>query len=131
MRYEYIKIMFLVLIIVLLNSCNKTEEKEEACCTDEKASSEISSTDLPDESIYFLESEWENQNSEIVPISYFKGNIVISAMIFTNCPSACPRIVSDLVRIQDGLKEDKKENVKFLLISMDPENDTPEKMRVF
>ena len=47
-------------------------------------------------------------------------------MIFTPCESACPRILSDLGRIEDELPRDRKEEVRFFLVSMDGERDTPE-----
>ena len=52
-------------------------------------------------------------------------------MIFTNCPSACPRIVADLKIIESTLSEDERARIQFLLISMDPERDNPTQMSRF
>lgn len=86
---------------------------------------------LPENSIYHLTSEWKTQNGETVQLKSFGGKIIVAAMIFTSCRSACPRITADLQRIEAGLKSKYKNNVRFLLISMDPERDTPEKLKQF
>ncbi len=86
---------------------------------------------LPETSIYNLDSEWKTQNGDVVQLKYFGGKVNVAAMIFTACRSACPRITADLQRIDEGLKSKYKNDVKFLLISMDPERDTPEKLKQF
>ncbi|MCW5909133.1 MAG: SCO family protein [Chitinophagales bacterium] len=86
---------------------------------------------LPENSIYNLTSEWKTQEGETVQLKNFGGKINVAAMIFTACRSACPRITADLQRIDAGLKNKHKSDVRFLLISMDPERDTPEKLKKF
>ena len=53
-------------------------------------------------------------------------------MIYTSCEVACPRIVSDLKRVEDWTKEqDLGDEVQFLLVSFDPDVDTPAKLKQF
>lgn len=64
----------------------------------------------------------------MINIEGLKGKVTVLAMIYASCKAACPRIIADLKRIESGLG-DKKDSIKFVLISMDPENDPPEKLR--
>ena len=52
-------------------------------------------------------------------------------MVFTHCESACPRIVADMQRIESSLSETELQKVTFLLVSMDPERDTPARLTEF
>lgn len=52
-------------------------------------------------------------------------------MVFTHCESACPRIVADMQRIESTLSEKELQQISFLLISMDPERDTPARLTEF
>jgi protein SCO1/2 len=83
------------------------------------------------ESIYNLGSIWKTQEYDSVQLQIFAGKITIAAMVFTHCESACPRIVADMQRIESGLTGDELRQVNFLLISMDPDRDTPARMKEF
>jgi len=53
------------------------------------------------------------------------NKITVAAMVFTNCESACPRIVADIQRIEKAFTKEELQNIQFLLITMDPARDTP------
>lgn len=120
----------LALILIMITSCGKKTENGKCCNTTEDA--EVAKTnEISDESVFLLESQWENQQAEQKNLSDYGGKIVVGAMIFTNCPSACPRIVADIKLIESSLTEDERNQIQFLLISMDPERDNPAQMRRF
>ena len=126
------KISFVVFILFLtiLISCNKkAETKTRSCCSKEKTSETL--TEISGESIYNLTSTWTTQKNENLKLDHFKNKIVIAAMVFTHCESACPRIVADMQRIEASLSEKELQQVTFLLISMDPERDTPVRLTEF
>ena len=50
-------------------------------------------------------------------------------MIYTSCVHACPMIVSDMKKIAGGLPENG--GVQYVLVSFDPDRDTPERLRDF
>jgi protein SCO1/2 len=60
-----------------------------------------------------------------------KGKVLVMVMIYTSCKSACPRLVADMRNIESRLPEKIKENVKLVLVSIDPEVDTPERLKSF
>jgi protein SCO1/2 len=116
--------------VFLLTSCSKKTEKGDCCKTGHNTVAE-KALEISDESVFLLESQWENQKNEQKKLSDYGGKVIVGAMIFTNCPSACPRIVADLKIIESTLSEDERARIQFLLISMDPERDNPAQMSRF
>ena len=129
-KMKKIKYVFLILVFLQF-SCNTNKEEKSCCKKDGKTEEKTSGAVNSDESIYNLESDWKMQNNEVVKLSRLAGKSVIAAMVFTHCESACPRIVADIKRIEKELSPEEKANTTFLLISMDPERDTPERFKEF
>lgn len=73
-----------------------------------------------------------NQNgAEIIFPDFAKGRTTIVGYIFTNCPDICPLTTNNMRLIQERLKKEKVEDVNFVSISFDPENDKPEVLKKF
>lgn len=81
-----------------------------------------------DESVYQLESLWKTQTNEEVALKTFMGSPTVVAMIYSSCKNACPRIISDMKSIQATVEQSHPKKVQFVLVSVDPEVDTPEKL---
>jgi len=127
MKGSFVIIIFCTAILL---SCNKNAEtKAKSCCSKEKSTEILK--ELSGESVYNLSSTWTTQKEENLKLDHFREKIMISAMIFTHCESACPRIVADMQRIESVLTEKERKQVSFLLISMDPERDTPSRLTEF
>ena len=60
-----------------------------------------------------------------------KDKVVVINAMFTSCTTACPAMAARLVEIQNWLGNRLGKDVYILSISVDPGNDTPEKMRTF
>lgn len=84
---------------------------------------------IPDDSLYQLESEWETQNGAAIRLRDLSGPVQIVGLVFTHCSAICPTLVLDMKSIQQHVGWLHRRNVKFLLVSIDPARDTPEKMR--
>ncbi len=82
-------------------------------------------------SVYKLDAQWINQNKKESKLSDYSGKLILTTMIFTRCDYACPNLIGDLQNIEDDLTPEAKKAVNYLLITMDPDNDTPEKMSEF
>src|SRR5665811_1659360 len=92
----------------------------------------IKETDeISDLSIYNLPSKWKTQNNTEIELKELKGDVIVMVMIYTTCQAACPRLVSDMRSIEAKIPETQKETVKFVLVSIDPETDTPERLKEF
>jgi len=79
-------------------------------------------------SIFNLTSKWNTQDGETIMLKELKGEVLVMVMIYTSCKAACPRLVADMRNIHAKVKQD---NVKYVLISIDPETDTPERLKAF
>lgn len=76
---------------------------------------------------YDLKGEWRNQDSRPVMLSSLRGRVRVLTMGFTRCKSACPRILSDMQRVEQALGKDA-EQTGFVFLSIDPQSDTPAQM---
>lgn len=60
------------------------------------------------------------------------GRVWIADFVFTSCSDACPRLQGKMRRLQDRLiPKEQGGNIGLLSISVDPERDTPEKLRQY
>lgn len=82
-------------------------------------------------SVYDLESVWRTQEGAEIKLSGLKGKVRVVAMGYTSCQYACPRIIADLQRIEKELdaKGLNSNEVSISFISIDPEVDTPARMK--
>lgn len=126
-----IKIIALAVSTFFIFSCNEKEEKE--CCKKDKNKTEevVENETTSNESIFNLESKWVKQNKDNISLKDLSNKITVAAMVFTHCESACPRIVADIQRIEKAFSKEELQNIQFLLITMDPERDTPERFVEF
>lgn len=101
-----------------------------SCGTSTEQPADPGETEIPSLSIYHLEEPWVSQNGDTLQFSDLHGNVLVTVMIYTSCQAACPRLVADMRNIhnQVGVTESP---VRYLLISIDPEADTPERLKVF
>ncbi len=60
-----------------------------------------------------------------------KDRVVVISFLFTRCKGACPMIAARLNRIRSQLGEQFGREVHFISISVDPENDTPQRLEEF
>lgn len=82
-------------------------------------------------SIFNLTSTWTNQNGEDLVFEDLKGKVLVTVMIYTSCKAACPRLVADMRNIEQRLSKETKDKVKMIMVSIDPETDTPERLKAF
>lgn len=87
--------------------------------------------DLPENSIFHLTSNWKNQDNESLQLNDLRGKTLVVVMIYTSCQSACPILVSKMKQIERQIDPKYMENVNLVLVTIDPENDTPEKLKQF
>jgi len=85
-------------------------------------------TGIPSASIFNLTSKWNTQNNKTIELKELKGDVLVVVMIYTTCKAACPRLVADMRSINKKVND---QNVKYVLVSIDPTVDTPEQMKKF
>ncbi|MGB0369347.1 MAG: SCO family protein [Flavobacteriales bacterium] len=154
MKFSIRIVLALCSMLLLFNSCSnepaKTEDAIYQCpmeCEEDKTYSEEGSCpvckmdlkpiadepiqetgEVSDESIFNLTSKWKTEENETIVLEDLRGNVLVVVMIYTTCKAACPRLVADMRNIHDKVEES---SVRYILVSIDPENDTPERLKAF
>ena len=86
---------------------------------------------LPEDSIYGLESQWIDQNGRKLQLKDFSTKPVIVSMVFLGCKYTCPLTIQDMREMESSIIKNKVTDFRMVLISIDPERDTPQAMKKF
>ena len=84
-----------------------------------------------DFSVYDLEASWRDQDGRDRVLASLRGKPRVVAMVYTRCTHTCPAIVAEMKRLEAALDSAGRAQVGFVLVSLDPERDTPEQLKAF
>lgn len=135
----YLFACLLFIIGFLSSSCSGEQQNSEMHSEhtdvemDHSAHEELAmeSAEPSGESIYNVSSTWKNRKNKEIQLSDLRGKVQVVAMVYTHCEFACPRILTDMKRVRQGLSDHARKNTNFVIISIDPERDTPERLSKF
>lgn len=149
---KFIKILFFFLF-VLMSSCKentatyqcpmkceveKVYHKEGSCpvCNMdlkliENQPKKVVSDEISEESIFNLTTKWHTEEGVSIQLKELKGKTLVMVMIYTTCKAACPRLVADMRNIEKQIPKKSLKNLQFVLVSIDPETDTPKRLKEF
>ncbi|MGK9476885.1 SCO family protein [Melioribacter sp. OK-6-Me] len=71
------------------------------------------------------------EGKEVIFPDNIKGRLTVAGYIFTNCPDICPLTTNNMRLLKDKLNNEGISDVKFISISFDPLNDTPEVLKKY
>ena len=60
-----------------------------------------------------------------------RGKRVVVSFIYTSCPDICPLTTARLTQVEDQLRDQMGRDLFFISMTVDPEHDTPEKLKEF
>lgn len=118
-------LIYFVLLLFLVSSCQQSSDKKY------EEIAQKSSEGISEMSVYNLPSTWTNQDNEDIQLKDLQGDVLVMVMIYTSCKAACPRLVADMRNIEEKLPDGVKDEVKMIFVSIDPETDTPERLKAF
>ena len=72
-----------------------------------------------------------SQDGLPVRLADLRGKVVAVNFIYTLCSAACPVLTPMQVMVQDRLGKEFGRSVAFVSITLDPEHDTPELLRLY
>ena len=126
-------ILFGIATMALASCHRKAVIKSLPCCAKAAAASSLraSGNTATGNSVYQLQGTWTDQHEKQLTLAKLRGRPQIVAMIFTHCTSVCPRIVEQMKAIRDSLPASVRNNVGGVLVSFDPDRDTPAQLRTF
>ena len=83
-------------------------------------------------SILYQLPDWSltDHNGEAFGSEQLKGKLYAINFFFTSCPSMCPPLMDAMTALQDQLKR-RGLSVPLVSLTVDPENDTPEALRLY
>lgn len=85
-----------------------------------------------DQDITRTQNTFLNQDSVKVEFpKIIKDKITLMAMVYTHCPDICPMTTHNMQLIEQRLPDELKSKVKFVIISFDPNRDTPAILKKF
>lgn len=129
------------LILMLFSSCKlKNEQKEENMIVHSPSLPYMGEFDIvekeKDGKIYYdtvyhkiPAFSFINQDGKEMTEKDVAGKVYIADFFFTTCPSICPKMSNTLFLVQEGLKEES--NFSILSHSIDPDYDSPEKLKEY
>lgn len=89
------------------------------------------SATLPSDSIFNLTSVWKNQHGDSLQLKNLQEKTLVVVMIYTTCKSACPILISKMKNIESKISRKDIDDVSLVLVSIDPNTDTPERLKEF
>jgi protein SCO1 len=89
----------------------------------------------PEEEMPHLAPLWEvpafsltDQNGKTITDQSLRGNVWTAMVFFTECPGVCPMMAARMAQLQKAVT---LPDVKIVSFSIDPEHDTPEKLKEY
>ncbi len=71
-----------------------------------------------------------DQNGIPISLADFRGKVVLLSFGYTHCPDICPTTMLTMQRLLK-LLGDEADKVQVLFITLDPERDSPERLRAY
>lgn len=89
--------------------------------------------EIPSASFYsnFGDLAFKNQHNQVFKIANLQHKITLFNFIYTQCSAVCPIQTKALSDILESLPSKVKSRVVFVSVSLDPLNDTPDKLKAF
>jgi protein SCO1/2 len=70
-----------------------------------------------------------NQDSVLMTNQSLRDYIYVADFFFTSCPSICPKVMKEMMRIYEAVKDDPQ--VKLVSFTIDPKRDDVRKLRLY
>ena len=133
MKALHIPLVLLISSLLPLG-CNSPSTTNNSTVTTTTVTTQENNNAFSDLSVYNLPEVWTTQNGDDIALKELKGNVLVVVMIYTSCKTACPILIKDMREIRkqvDTQIPKTAKGVKYLLVSIDPETDTPEHLKAF
>ena len=118
------------LLITVYCSCNNSKEKLPILGNREAIVKTVNGEQIVD-TVYHQIPDFEFINQDSVKITQkdFTGKIYVADFFFTTCPTICPKMKTQMLRIYKKFKDNPK--VAILSHTIDPRHDTPAVLKEF
>ena len=80
-------------------------------------------------SLYQMHEKLLSQDGKAIDLDVYRGKKVLVTMFYGSCPATCPLIIDTLRAIEKKVDDADRAHLRVLLVSIDPEHDTPASLR--
>lgn len=122
----HLKGAVLFLMLLALFSCSRREASKNTNQDVSKQAHEVLPPDeaVKGESLYQAKTAFIDQEGKSTYLGVYEGHPVVLSMFYATCPYSCPVLIDRLKSLEKKMDEKIRSQVRFVLISFDPENDT-------
>lgn len=122
--------MTLAVLTVAWTGCNQ-QPKELPVLGPYKVVDEISNGVLKTDTVFTSVRPFSfvNQEGSTVDASTVEGKVYVTDFFFTSCPTICPKMKQQMLRVYDRFENDQ--NVLLLSHSIDPKRDSVERLNSY
>jgi protein SCO1/2 len=86
---------------------------------------------VPGESLYQLALPLTGQDGKPVAFDSLRGRPVLVTMFYTSCDGVCPMLAFTMRRVVAAVPAAQRGRVRAVMVSFDPERDSPEALQAF
>ena len=124
------KFIVYCLLITVYCSCDNSKEKLPILGNREGITKTVNGKQITDTLYHQIpDFEFISQDSVKITQKNFAGKIYVADFFFTTCPTICPKMKTQMLRIFKKFKDNPK--VAILSHSIDPRHDTPAVLKEF
>lgn len=126
----FTKLLYISAVALFFSACDSQPQKLPILGNREAVIKTVNGKEVTDTLYHQIpDFEFINQDSVKVTQKDFEGKIYIADFFFTTCPTICPKMKTQMLRIYEKYKDNPK--VGILSHSIDPRHDTPAVLREF
>jgi len=119
-----------IFLFLFLSSCKIKPEKLPILGNKEAVVKTVNGKQITDTVYHQIPNfEFINQDSVKITQKDYAGKIYVADFFFTTCPTICPKMKTQMLRIYEKFKDNPK--VAILSHTIDPRHDTPAVLREF
>lgn len=126
-------LVFISYVVFLISSCGGSEvkpgETAEAPKSDSLKTLPFLGEEIDGKKHRIADFSFINQDNQTVTNQSFENKIYVAEFFFTSCPSICPIMHGNLMRVYEKFKT--RPDVKILSHTIDPEYDTPKVLKEY
>lgn len=127
-------IVIIALTCIIVNACGDDVKQERVLPIVGERDVEYKIVDGEEvvDTIYHHVPEFRylNQDSVMIDSKELKGKVWIADFFFSNCPSICPPMTTNMKRLS-LMTKDLSKHIQFLSFSIDPKRDHPTRLREY
>jgi len=139
-NYSYIGIAFIILVFgiyfiprivdrITNDDVSRKESRTNLKTEVKKSKSDLAFIEIDNEPKKVPSFSFMNQDGKTISNKDYEGKVYVIEFFFTTCPTICPRMNSNLVKIQNEFKD--FENFGVASFTINPEYDSPDILKQY